>query len=85
MSDYPMLISNKLHSFRNFLIQISSKRNGIPLAHHYKTGRRLSEAIRQRTSPCEPSVEENWKAVGFANTINYVCRSALVGKYRQEP
>jgi len=22
MSDYPMLISNKLHSFRNFLIQI---------------------------------------------------------------
>ena len=23
MSDYPMLISNKLHSFRNFLAQIS--------------------------------------------------------------
>ena len=23
MSDYPMLISNKLHSFRNFLMQIS--------------------------------------------------------------
>jgi hypothetical protein len=22
MSDYPMLISNKLHSFRNFLLQI---------------------------------------------------------------
>ena len=22
MSDYPMLISNKLHSFRNFLMQI---------------------------------------------------------------
>ena len=22
MSDYPMLISNKLHSFRNFLVQI---------------------------------------------------------------
>ena len=22
MSDYPMLISNKLHSFRNFIIQI---------------------------------------------------------------
>ena len=25
MSDYPMLISNKLHSFRNFRMQISSK------------------------------------------------------------
>ena len=24
MSDYPMLISNKLHSFRNFVRQISS-------------------------------------------------------------
>ena len=24
MSDYPMLISNKLHSFRNFVSQISS-------------------------------------------------------------
>ena len=23
MSDYPMLISNKLHSFRNFYLQIS--------------------------------------------------------------
>ena len=22
MSDYPMLISNKLHSFRNFLLQV---------------------------------------------------------------
>ena len=22
MSDYPMLISNKLHSFRNFMVQI---------------------------------------------------------------
>ena len=22
MSDYPMLISNKLHSFRNFILQI---------------------------------------------------------------
>ena len=25
MSDYPMLISNKLHSFRNFLQQIYDK------------------------------------------------------------
>ena len=25
MSDYPMLISNKLHSFRNFVIQINIK------------------------------------------------------------
>ena len=24
MSDYPMLISNKLHSFRNFCLQINS-------------------------------------------------------------
>ena len=24
MSDYPMLISNKLHSFRNFLLQNNS-------------------------------------------------------------
>ena len=24
MSDYPMLISNKLHSFRNFILQISN-------------------------------------------------------------
>ena len=26
MSDYPMLISNKLHSFRNFLLQRYEKR-----------------------------------------------------------
>lgn len=26
MSDYPMLISNKLHSFRNFAIQINGIR-----------------------------------------------------------
>lgn len=26
MSDYPMLISNKLHSFRNFMLQISTLR-----------------------------------------------------------
>ena len=25
MSDYPMLISNKLHSFRNFILQSSMK------------------------------------------------------------
>ena len=25
MSDYPMLISNKLHSFRNFATQLSDK------------------------------------------------------------
>ena len=25
MSDYPMLISNKLHSFRNFTLQIYNK------------------------------------------------------------
>ena len=25
MSDYPMLISNKLHSFRNFFLQIYKK------------------------------------------------------------
>ena len=25
MSDYPMLISNKLHSFRNFMVQIYKK------------------------------------------------------------
>ena len=25
MSDYPMLISNKLHSFRNFKVQIYDK------------------------------------------------------------
>ena len=24
MSDYPMLISNKLHSFRNFVVQIDN-------------------------------------------------------------
>ena len=32
MSDYPMLISNKLHSFRNFILQryfIYSKLNSI--------------------------------------------------------
>ena len=33
MSDYPMLISNKLHSFRNFLPQI----NDIVSARLYKT------------------------------------------------
>ena len=29
MSDYPMLISNKLHSFRNFLQQISEIFSGM--------------------------------------------------------
>ena len=30
MSDYPMLISNKLHSFRNFLLQIYEKSLPLP-------------------------------------------------------
>ena len=30
MSDYPMLISNKLHSFRNFLLQRYTKKEEIP-------------------------------------------------------
>ena len=29
MSDYPMLISNKLHSFRNFCVQIYTKKEYI--------------------------------------------------------
>ena len=28
MSDYPMLISNKLHSFRNFNVRIFATRKG---------------------------------------------------------
>ena len=28
MSDYPMLISNKLHSFRNFRMQNNKKQTG---------------------------------------------------------
>ena len=27
MSDYPMLISNKLHSFRNFVLQTDDERD----------------------------------------------------------
>ena len=34
MSDYPMLISNKLHSFRNFLLQ-KYKKKCKPLTHVY--------------------------------------------------
>ena len=30
MSDYPMLISNKLHSFRNFRLQFYKKISGNP-------------------------------------------------------
>ena len=29
MSDYPMLISNKLHSFRNFILQSYNKKDRI--------------------------------------------------------
>ena len=31
MSDYPMLISNKLHSFRNFIIQMYIKNSYVCL------------------------------------------------------
>ena len=33
MSDYPMLISNKLHSFRNFDLQIYEKKNEMVPGH----------------------------------------------------
>ena len=33
MSDYPMLISNKLHSFRNFMLQSYKKSSKICIAH----------------------------------------------------
>ena len=35
MSDYPMLISNKLHSFRNFILQIYEKLPDFPFASDY--------------------------------------------------
>lgn len=26
-------------------------------------------------------LEENWKAIGFANTLDYTCRAVFMGKY----
>lgn len=34
MSDYPMLISNKLHSFRNFMVQKTLNKYYLILANH---------------------------------------------------
>ena len=41
MSDYPMLISNKLHSFRNFVI--ANIRKAIGKSAIYSTIRRLTD------------------------------------------
>ena len=39
MSDYPMLISNKLHSFRNFMLQTYTlSPDGTPFVHCQKGG-----------------------------------------------
>ena len=44
MSDYPMLISNKLHSFRNFHLQIS-------LITRFIMGNRVTEIIKRCNTP----------------------------------
>ena len=36
MSDYPMLISNKLHSFRNFMVQIYKIKKALSRVRYYK-------------------------------------------------
>ena len=46
MSDYPMLISNKLHSFRNFTAQKYEKRTGIDIVTPKFSSSRLFQALK---------------------------------------
>ena len=46
MSDYPMLISNKLHSFRNFFLQKYEKRTGIDIVTPKFSSSRLFQALK---------------------------------------
>ena len=60
MSDYPMLISNKLHSFRNFLLQKykknASRASAVYPAHLVNGKHQHTWPLRQGVSlpPCEP-------------------------------
>ena len=48
MSDYPMLISNKLHSFRNFMVQNSLKHVPLQRVFHsirFKVNKGWSKAL----------------------------------------
>ena len=49
MSDYPMLISNKLHSFRNFLLQVYDYNHSCVQKHsvHFGNEYDLKNQIRQ--------------------------------------
>ena len=47
MSDYPMLISNKLHSFRNFMLQSYKKRKNRPLHNFLSHANRIQNTKNQ--------------------------------------
>ena len=53
MSDYPMLISNKLHSFRNFSPQKYEKRTGIDIVTPKFSSSRLFQALKLLVSKVE--------------------------------
>ena len=53
MSDYPMLISNKLHSFRNFAEQIYNKNGTTPRNNeHIVDGMRRFDQQRDSQTDC---------------------------------
>ena len=60
MSDYPMLISNKLHSFRNFIIQNYTK--------SFDFDKRIYQYKRTQNEPRTNPSERN-DARGLGNTV----------------
>jgi len=47
MSDYPMLISNKLHSFRNFMMQVHKSESAVIGIYTYDIARsKVQKATR---------------------------------------
>ena len=52
MSDYPMLISNKLHSFRNFSLQKYGKKPTFAFNHILNNNRIMKKAVLAVYSYC---------------------------------
>ena len=90
MSDYPMLISNKLHSFRNFVTAIKTfysmanfNRLKIVLAEQQKTGKWLAEQIGKSNCTvskwCSNSVQPDLKTLNdIANALNIDVKDLIV-------
>ena len=63
MSDYPMLISNKLHSFRNFILQRYKKRSYFGNKNPCILVHSLSNTKQSLTSADVSSVKPNGQAI----------------------